>query len=322
MKVITEKGTQSDSNDSERVQKHRENKQNGTTYRIISQKVTVFLPFGKNVFAKDGIVIKHDDEREIGSFLFNIIEGFSGLFMSPLVGEELKACALRKDWDAIDKCFYAILRARKEQIEPTATIVEIKRILGESQLSNSIYDSRKYLEKAQSESSLTCKSDEAKTATKCHFCKMNSASTQSSIKFCMYKILRHPKKISLGQVDYNLGKTYYTKKDINIPRCEECAAKHKKAADSRDDWTVVGISAALLSILLIYIGVTKNGSFAGAICLLVLLPTLILMLFCIFKSIKIGSKAIVVEFEKEKFPEVKRLLEQGYTFGEKPPQCD
>lgn len=143
----------------------------------------------------------------------------------------------------------------------------------------------------------------------CWFCGRNPSASTAAVEVKMHgNVQRHPDYIR------NQVRITWQHMTVKVPRCTMC-----KAAHARETWCAgVGTIAGLLAGSAGCLGLVYTGSSQGAGFLSVLVCSgLGYAVGGIYGrlSLKSGIKALTTRNE---FHEVKKMLEQGWNFGEKP----
>jgi hypothetical protein len=142
---------------------------------------------------------------------------------------------------------------------------------------------------------------------KCWFCSVRDAEPEDAFELDMY-----------GEIDAKSteAKTNvaYSVRHVIVPRCPDCKSKHwiAKVASWFAALFLVGLLAALLSMLFAWVGPLAAGLWCGLAAGLIIAALL---------SGAFVQKGIRRErASKSGYPEIKELLNECYRFGKRPSQ--
>jgi hypothetical protein len=139
----------------------------------------------------------------------------------------------------------------------------------------------------------------------CFFCKINPKDDKASIEVKMHGEVKR-------EYDWSRGGNYVTWKyrTITVPRCSNCQALHKKKEGLGCIYSLITV---ILMVLLLDLGYESNAPFLNVLAFLIIIPS-ILLYSRQKKKLDVTDKSSYKDFSQ-----IKELLKQGWSYGEKPP---
>lgn len=142
----------------------------------------------------------------------------------------------------------------------------------------------------------------------CWYCGKRNADDQYKAEYDMYKLLKRKETFAVVAIAV---KTNYLSKSIDIPRCKYCANSHFKMGALSLVIYIIGCSIFIWSYIISDTTNTTDQKILGIVLVLVFASPLLVAIWWLIKTM------LGVRSEKD-FPEVAKLLNDGWKSGDKP----
>jgi len=140
----------------------------------------------------------------------------------------------------------------------------------------------------------------------CWFCKENPGEDKAALDVKMYGDVNRRPTWRGARITWRYG-------SVKVPRCARCKSAH----DHQNAWTGGGTAIGVLLGLVGCISIADEGNWFGGLIVLGVLAAIGAGIGAAIAA-ALGPKGIKPESAKNEFPSVKKLLSQGWQFGEKP----